>query len=215
MTQPARIPSDRPPLRGSIVISVASAPVSYQARPERRQELTGLIRAAIGPVDYLLTGDVKLSIKWYQRVKTRYESDTSPDLDNILKPIMDAISGPEGLIVDDCQVQSISCRWIDRRARDEKVSVLIEYHPDHWLRKQGLKFVHVSHGLCFPYPEQTPLAAVGMLIEAMQSALEAKNIILEHRIDYRRAQLILPRHRFFHRTRLGQFEVLEVSELDI
>jgi hypothetical protein len=197
------------------VISVAAAPVSYQAKPQKRNELTELIRLAIGPVDYLLTGDVKLSVKWYQRVKTRYESDQSPDLDNILKPIMDAISGPDGVIVDDCQVQSISCQWIDRRGRDEKVSVLLEYDPEHWLRKEGLRFIHVSQGLCFPYPQNIPLAAVGMLIEAMQSSLEAKNIILEHRFDYRRAQLILPRHRFFHRTRLGSFEVLEVSELDI
>lgn len=196
-------------------VSVDSAPVSHQAKPERRQELTQMIRDAVGPVEYLLTGDVKLSIKWHQRVKTRYESDYSPDLDNILKPIMDALSGPAGIMVDDCQVQSLACRWIDRRAKDEKLSIKIQYKPDHWIRKEALRFIHIGGGLCFPYPVRTPKEVLGMLIVSMQSALEAKNIILEHRIDYRRAQLIMPRHRFFHRTRLSKFEVVEVSELDI
>ncbi|MFV1981795.1 MAG: hypothetical protein ACC655_11625, partial [Rhodothermia bacterium] len=116
---------------------------------------------------------------------------------------------------DDCQVQALSCRWIDRRGKDEKVSIKLGYNPNHWLRKEGLRFIHVANGLCFPYPARTPREALGMIIVSMQSALEAKNIILEHRIDYRRAQLILPKHRFFHKTRLSRFEVLEVSELDI
>lgn len=215
MSNDAKLPTERPPLEGRLTFSVDSAPVSHQARPERRHELAELIRRHFHDVQYLLTGDIRMSIRWYQRVKTRYESDHSPDLDNILKPIMDAISGPEGIIVDDCQVQSLGCRWLDRRGKDEMVTVRLEYNPEHWLGKEGLRFIHVSHGLCFPYPARTPRPALGMIIEAMQSTLEAKNIILEHRHDYRRAQLILPQHRFFHRTRLGKFDVLEVSELDV
>ena len=210
-----QIPDERPPLKGKIKLVFDSAPVSYQARPEKKLELTEKIRSEIDHANYLLTGDVRMAIKWHQRVKTRYESDNSPDLDNILKPIMDALSGPSGIMVDDCQVQSLSCRWADRRGRDERVEVKLTYNPDHWLRKEGLRFIHVANGLCFPFPERTPMEALGMIIGSMQSSLEAKNIILEHRHDYRRAQLILPRHRFFHRTRVTNFEVLEVSELDI
>jgi Holliday junction resolvase RusA-like endonuclease len=213
--KPKSLPIERPPIRGKMTVVVDSAPVSFQAKPERRNELADVIQASIGPVEYLLTGDVKLSIKWYQPVKTRYESDNSPDLDNILKPIMDALSGPDGIMVDDCQVQALRCKWIDRRVKDEKVTIKLEYNPDHWLRKEGIRFIHIGNGLCFPYPARTPREALGMIIVSMQSSLEAKNIILEHRFDYRRAQLIMPKHRFFHRTRLSRFEVLEVSELGI
>ncbi|MFC2085703.1 RusA family crossover junction endodeoxyribonuclease [Bacteroidota bacterium] len=215
MTKVKKIRMDQPPTSGRLVIWVDAAPVSHQAKPGKRQELTELIREALGPIEYLVTGDVKLSIKWYQGVKTRYESDYSPDLDNILKPIMDALSGPEGMMVDDCQVQSLACKWVDRRSKDEKVAIKIYFSPDHWIRKEALRFVHIGGGLCFPYPIRMPKEVLGMLIVSMQMAMEAKNIILEHRYDYRRAQLVMPRHRFFHRTRLSQFEVMEVSELDI
>jgi hypothetical protein len=38
----------------------------------------------------LLSGDVQVGIEWTLHEEARYEQDAAPDVDNILKPLLDA-----------------------------------------------------------------------------------------------------------------------------
>ena len=60
-------------------------------------------------------------IEWTVHEQDRYESDAAPDVDNILKPLLDGLCGPEGVLIDDCQVQAVDCRWIDWTLREQPV----------------------------------------------------------------------------------------------
>jgi Holliday junction resolvase RusA-like endonuclease len=75
--------------------------VSFQAPAAKKAGIVAAIRAAIAHCDYLLGGDVKLEVRWAISVRDRYERDSSADVDNIVKPMLDALSGPDGLLIDD------------------------------------------------------------------------------------------------------------------
>src|SRR5689334_14388427 len=97
-----------------MTFSVVAEPVSGQAKDRsRRADLKSAIGRLLKPIQYLLSGEVRLSIEWVIHEKERYETDRAPDVDGILKPLLDALTGPDGLIIDDSQVQSVCCSWID------------------------------------------------------------------------------------------------------
>jgi len=56
----------------------------------------------MGDCGYLPLGDVKVSIEWTLHEQDPYESDAAPDVDNILKPLLDVLCGPDGILIDDC-----------------------------------------------------------------------------------------------------------------
>ena len=102
------------------------------------------VSSCVRPVQYLLSGEVQLEVEWYIHERERYETDRSPDVDNILKPILDGISGPDGLLINDCQVQAIDCRWIDQAEESQSLFVRVRFMSDEWAPKKQLAFVHCS-----------------------------------------------------------------------
>jgi Holliday junction resolvase RusA-like endonuclease len=111
----------RPLSPDEVSISVPLPPVSQQARSESKASFQAEIENAISSYEFLLSGDVSVTVEWSISQQTRYETDRSPDVDNILKPLIDALAGPAGLMIDDNQVQHVSCHWIDSYNDDEKL----------------------------------------------------------------------------------------------
>ena len=91
------LPLDIPPEDGLITFEVPIAPVSFQGTGTRKAGVVAAVRSAVSGCEYLLSGDVKIAIEWRISERARYEADSAADVDNIVKPILDALSGPSGI----------------------------------------------------------------------------------------------------------------------
>ena len=86
-----------PPDNGILEFTVAAAPVAAQTKLKaRKAALRDEVRKLFVPLKYLLSGEVHVHIEWVIHEKDRYETDAAPDIDAILKPLLDAMSGPDG-----------------------------------------------------------------------------------------------------------------------
>lgn len=203
-----------PPAFGEIELAFDLAPVSLQANSKTKKAFTTSVRAITKSALYLLSGDIALSIEWMIHEKNRYENDQSPDLDNILKPLLDALCGPDGLLVDDNQVQQVSCSWIDwTNESDQKLLVRLKFNPDLWLPKRSLYFVRFNNNLCLPMCSNLQDAAQRYILDLFEQMLSARDFLLKQGEDYYAANRVLPVQRLFHRTRLNGFRVIDAKDL--
>jgi Holliday junction resolvase RusA-like endonuclease len=206
------LPNDYPPDLGLITFQVNVAPVSAQASGKRKAPVLSALRKILTGVRYLLSGDVKLGIEWHVSRNVRYEGDSSADVDNIIKLPLDGLTGPGGIMIDDCQVQELTCSWTHLYHGSEHVIIELRYTPDEYLLKQGLLFLHVGNGLYFPTWDDVP-----------ELALERAERIVERFSEFRqqvasgtpetRARLLLPMQRLFHKSRVREFQLFSIDEL--
>ncbi len=198
---------------GELSFLVQAPPVSLQSTRARKDALTELIREHSSQRDYLLTGDVHIDIEWMQNERWRYETHLSPDVDNILKPAIDALCGPRGVLFDDCQVQSISCRWIDWTRQDQQFEIRVRFDPIEFAPKKGLTFVRMSESLCFPFNVGMPPIALMALVSNVLTAWKAKGEFLRLGADDYMARSVMPIQRLFNRAKiLARFTVQDLPE---
>jgi Holliday junction resolvase RusA-like endonuclease len=202
-----------PPEGGELLLTISEKPVSQQSSRVEKDRFAQLISQQVADLGYLLSGDVKIWIEWYVHEQDRYESDAAPDVDNILKPLLDALCGPGGLLIDDCQVQEVGCNWLDSYDRSQSVEIRVRFRVDEFIDKEGLCFVHLGKGLCFPMDLTIPPEATLLMVEHLCQRLEAREKIFELGNEYYNAKYIMPVQRFFHRSRVQRFPVVEVDEL--
>jgi hypothetical protein len=135
---------------------------------------------------FVFTGDVWFDVQWMIHERSRYESDASPDVDNVLKPLIDAFCGPQGLLIDDGQVQAVGCHWVDWTRADERLTVTIKFSPDDWLRKEGLMFVRMDRALCMPVPGGLSRQQLTALLTMYESQFETRRKMENLGADYLR-----------------------------
>lgn len=173
------------------------------------------VRAVVAPYQYLLSGDVKVEIEWSISQRARYESDSAADVDNIVKPILDAMSGPDGILVDDCQVQELTCYWTGGYLypAEERVSIKLKFDPDAYYAKAGLQFLHIEKGLCYPIHgdvgSEFALRQAEHIIDRFQGARD----MVARGTDLASARLTLPIQRVFHRSKIGAFRTITIEEM--
>ncbi|WP_420128259.1 RusA family crossover junction endodeoxyribonuclease [Longimicrobium sp.] len=199
------LPLDVPPEHGVITFDVAVAPVSLQSTGARKAGVVSAVRACVSGCEYLLGGDVKIAIQWQISERARYESDSAADVDNIVKPILDALSGPDGIMVDDCQVQELTCYWTGGYAdpETEQISIELRFEPGAYLRKSGLLFLRVENGLYFPIHDDVDPRAILYLAEHLIRRFQIPRELTAIGIDPQQAHITLPIQRVFHRSKLG------------
>jgi Holliday junction resolvase RusA-like endonuclease len=209
------LPSDAPPEDGLLQIQVLVAPVSFQATASRKASIVAAVKAAVANCTYLLGGDVKVEIRWGISARARYESDSSADVDNIVKPILDALCGPDGILIDDCQVQELICYWTGGYSSPEQqqVEVGLKFDPDAWLSKAGIVFLQVDRGLYLPMHDDLPGSIVIEQAEFFLDRFASARRMLDHGGLPYNAHLILPIQRVFHRSKIGAFRTTTLDEL--
>ncbi len=206
--------SDFPSEDGNTTFKVIVQPVSSQATRAKKDLVTEAIRKITKPVPKILSGDVKIEIIWFTNENERYESDNTADLDNIIKPILDALSGPDGIIINDCQVQSLGCSWQDRYGEPEHIEINLRYEPDAWFEKGNIMFVQLQDALCMPICKDFKLSEVfQQLLNILEKRLSYRNSIINSGRSYYEARGVMSIQRLFHRTRLNGFEVKRIDEL--
>src|SRR5690606_31756888 len=146
-----------PPQSDVINIRIELPPVSLQSSASAKNNFIKAVRAECAKFSFHLSGDVQVEVTWYIHEQQRYETDRAPDVDNIIKPLLDGLSGPEGILIDDNQVQSICCSWMDWNRRDEAVEITINFfHNEEWVPKGHFQFIQFDKGLCYPIATYFP-----------------------------------------------------------
>lgn len=206
---------DEPPESGLLRIEVPVAPVSFQATAPKKAVIVAAVRAAIVDCAFLLSGDVKVQIRWGVSVRARYESDASADVDNIIKPILDALSGPAGVLIDDCQVQELTCYWSGgyTNPAQQSLSIEIQFDPEAWYAKDGLLFVEVDRGLYLPVHGDLGEDIVFEQAEYLVQRFESARRLAAMGTPPYSAYLTLPIQRVFHRSKIGAFPLTTLDEL--
>lgn len=206
---------DLPPDAGLLQFRVSIAPVSFQAPSRKKEAIITAVRAVVAPYQYLLSGDVKVEIEWGISQRARYESDSAADVDNIVKPILDAMSGPDGILVDDCQVQELTCYWTGGflHPAEEKVSIELQFDPDAYYAKAGLRFLHIEKGLYYPiHGDIGPELALRQAEHIIDRFQEVRDMVALG-ADLASARLTLPIQRVFHRSKIGAFRTITIEEM--
>lgn len=188
------------------------APVSFQATGVKKEAFKEVVKREVQNYEYLLMGDVKLEMQWYIHEQDRYETDSPPDVDNIIKPLQDALCGPEGILIDDTQIQEVCCYWIDSYTRNQKIVISVKFFPDEWKSKRGLIFVHLGKGLCMPINETLPPKICNMSLDTFEKMLHSRNELISKGVDYYTAREVMSVQRVFHKSRLSRFRVIEINE---
>lgn len=203
---------ERPSPFGELVFTVELPAVSLQASAAKKAVLTAVVRAALAKYQFMLTGDVWFDVQWLVHEQSRYESDASPDIDNILKPLIDAVCGPDGILIDDCQVQAVGAHWIDWMRFDEQITVKIkQHHQDDWLPKSGLSFIRMEGALCLPLPGGLTLKQTEILLKAFENQFKTRRDLVDLGAEYYTARMPLSVQRVYHRSRIKGFPVEELA----
>jgi Holliday junction resolvase RusA-like endonuclease len=203
----------QPPDGGEVSLLVQLPPVSIQASRRQKEILTGEIRNQLSNFHYILTGETKVDIEWMIHDRDRYETGDSPDVDNILKPAIDALAGKNGIMIDDSQVQAISCRWIDWIRKDQQFRIMIQFRPDEWLEKADLVFVRISEQLYMPLNDSMPSEGLDIILSGWELMFATRNKLLELGSDHYSSLGVLSVQRAFHKNRIaGRFPLFDLTE---
>jgi Holliday junction resolvase RusA-like endonuclease len=199
---------------GIISFRVNLAPTSQQSKRAVKDGFTKACKEAMAKFPVILYGEVKVDIVWYIHEQDRYETDAAPDVDNILKPLLDGLYGPGALLIDDCQVQEISCRWIDSAIHDQSVEIEVRHHPDDWLRRDSLSFVEFESCLCMPLSDSAPREAKILMLETWRLAFATREALLQKGWDWYSANSVMPIIRPFHKSRvIKRFKVISIDAM--
>lgn len=205
---------ENPSEDGRFSFEIKRSPVSLQAKPDRKSEFKEFVVEQLKSVSFLLSGDVKVSIEWYTHEQKRYETSASADIDNIIKPLLDALCGPNGIMIDDNQVQSICCNWFDYDdTENEKIIVKVEFSPSDFVLKEGLFFINVHQHLYMPLWESLDKKAQQLMVDSFVKMLKIREEMVAAGIDYYQGKAVMSVQRVFHKGRLDGFVLKDKSEL--
>jgi Holliday junction resolvase RusA-like endonuclease len=202
---------------GELYIRINREPVSLQAKPVKKVDFKDYVKQLINDIDVLFSGDVKLTITWHIHEELRYEKDSTADLDNIVKPLLDALSGKDGIMIDDNQVQAIDCLWLDSYQRDVQfleVEVKSLLRED-YIEKEDLYFINFDN-LCLPISLKEKENRKEFLLECVsvwEMMINYRNKALEEGVSYYDAKGILPIQRIFHKSRILDFPIKIKEEI--
>ena len=201
------------PAEDSILLEVPMQPVSLQASRKKKDITTAAIRKALSKPRFLLCGDVTIDVEWWLHESFRYESISAPDVDNVLKVILDALSGPKGIIINDCQVQGVSCHWIDWTKTQQQFTIRINYVPGEWLANDSIRFVRFNKTLCLPIDNDFPPDEVMKLLQLMEKRSEYQRQFEHYGASYEMVRAKMPSQRFFHIGHVRGFDIVDMGDV--
>jgi len=122
-------------------------PVPYGNGAAQRGEFRDAIQAQLRN-QWLYSNEISLVITLHLDVQTTLETDETADLDNYAKAILDGLKGPNGIMIDDTQVQSLGISWIDGYGQPT-FTVAAKGSPDDFVLKPQA-FYEMPDGLWYP-----------------------------------------------------------------
>lgn len=86
-------------------------PVSMQNSGGKRSAFKKELQEITCKSDFIVTGSCWIAIDYYCKHIKRQKNPGVYDIDNIVKPILDALVGKEGLIIDDVIVDRVTVNY--------------------------------------------------------------------------------------------------------
>ncbi|MFD8304068.1 RusA family crossover junction endodeoxyribonuclease [Streptomyces sp. NPDC059690] len=198
---------------GRVEIRSAVDPVSLQADPARKAGFKAALGAAVRrATSGVFTHDVEVTLVWLIEESRRYRTHLVADLDNVMKPILDAVTGAEGIMIDDNQIQSIDASWMTPAGQTGFELKFTALTRDDYVSREGLSFVEFGTDRCYLLPRMEKSAQVA-LVDGYRQALAAYQRMLAAGIAESVARSVLPMGRPFPRARLGEFTVIHHADL--
>jgi Holliday junction resolvase RusA-like endonuclease len=197
---------------GRAEFTVNGSPASIQSSKDTREKYVHSIKTQFKNLDYILTGDIVLDVTWFLPTKSRYETDAKADIDNCIKPIIDAFTGSDGLFIDDCQLRGLYICWNHIEYGDERVVFEFKFVASEYCSKDELAFVRLEGALCTPVNLNWPYAAKVIWAGMLKSNQASKDVLEKLGISYPAVAGFLGSSRPFHRTRVKGFKVVSLSE---
>ncbi|KRF24371.1 hypothetical protein ASG95_07355 [Phycicoccus sp. Soil803] len=188
-------------------------PLSLQASAERKAEFRATLGDAVRDASRgIFVHDVEVTLTWYIEEARRYQTHLVADLDNVMKPILDAVTGPDGVLIDDNQIQSIKASWMTPGAAGTGFYLAFDsLLKDDYIEREGLAFVEFSADRCYILPGALS-GHETQFVSAYRARVEAYRAMLSEGIIEVAAQSVFPIARPFPRARLGRFRVRHESD---
>jgi Holliday junction resolvase RusA-like endonuclease len=198
---------------GRVEVISSINPVSLQSGSARKQEFKAQLgRAVSACTTGVYTGDVEVTIDWFIPEAARYTTHIVADLDNIVKPLLDAVSGPERPIINDNQVQSIHVNWLDPASEGMKLRMLLApTMASEYARRDGLEFVAFPSGYCWPLLGLEPSSAA-LVVTHIAERLRHREELIKEGMPGEVVRMLMPVQRFFPEALLAGFIVRPASE---
>lgn len=193
-----------------VTIHLPREPVSQGADGRKRRGLMGELQNLTRQIPWMYTGDVSVNIEWTVHLKWRYESDRAVDVDNIIKPLLDGITGPDGVLIDDTQVNHVSVNWTTWTRTDRQhLRIDIRSLDLDLYEQKGFALVEVRPTLYLPLPaiDADPDGRL-LFSEVIQQQFATHEKLVALGTSWDTARAILPVQRLFHRNKLTGFDLM-------
>ncbi|MBD9471240.1 RusA family crossover junction endodeoxyribonuclease [Pseudoxanthomonas sp. PXM01] len=197
---------------GRIEIVIPGAPASVQASKAVRDGYLSAIRTKLSRYQFILTGQIVLEITWLVPARSRYETDAKADIDNCLKPIIDAFAGPAGLFINDCQLKGLYICWRHAESSEEQLLFRFDFDAEQWSERKGLAFLRLERGLCVPVSILWPQALRRGWVELMRAGESFKEKTEAMGASYLALAGVTGGGQPFHVTRTIGFPVLSADD---
>ena len=203
---------EEPPLDG-IKFYLKMDPVSLQAKRVKKDLIAKLVHSAIRDFNFFYSGEVAVRIEWTLSEQQRYHKPTSPDIDNIIKVLLDALAGPKGIIFNDFQVQSVGCYWVTPGISSPLTIWVTPLDSDAWIRKNGIVFLKVIDKLCLPLSGN--LFKHKETVTYLRKMATAYKALILAGENYDAAKSVLPIQKLYHSAKLVGFRIVGIEDSDI
>lgn len=200
-------------LNGEIKFIAPVKPVSSQNNGEQKRTFRDEIQKITSKSQYIVTGTCWVAIDYYCQHIKRQKNPGVYDMDNIVKPILDALGGLKGLIVDDVLVDRVTVNWIDT-PHDDHIEIEIQYPDLLFVKKSELLFVKSDSGWCFPAPHD--LIKYDAFLVLIRKYFEVWNSI-KSEDDYYDSIYMLPIQPFLYYSKIKdkEYTFVELTRLEV
>lgn len=188
---------------GEIRIEIETKAVSLQGSSNLKTELKENIQELISKnFDYYITNDFSVDISWHVHEKERIETGNYADVDNIIKPIIDSLCGPQGIIIDDNQMISVKASILD--FYDEMLEIVINFNPAFIIEKNDLRFIRIYDNIYIPFNKNHDKSEITQHYNNECMLISNSGYYRVKRSNRDRPQ----NQRVFHKSRLSGFKDL-------
>ena len=194
-------------------VSTQVDPPSLQASGTVKNLYRAALSAAVSAnTTRFFDHDVSVTLTWFVSERRRYRTSSIADLDNVLKPTIDALVGPQGVLFDDNQVQSIQASWrVGMRQGEKGFDLKVEALRLDEAVPRGGRFVEIKHDLCYYVPAM-PAEHERIFIDRLVTmAYERERFVAKGFLEDALWELT-PLARPFPRARLSRFKVLRPDQ---
>jgi Holliday junction resolvase RusA-like endonuclease len=176
------------------------------------------IQQELSKFKWIITGPVLVQFAWYLDGVARQETSKFGDMDNISKPIQDALTGSSGIIVDDCQIKNIETLWMTKNhsVQNHILRIEIRYSNNETQLKSNLRFIQYAGPICllvnFDPKNIDHLLQTKLYLSAFKHIRRFATKF--KRINVNVDQYLIANPYVFHKTRLNGFDAKDILTSD-